>query len=178
MRICPQVRSYTSAQRLWASETVCAHPIRCNIREVQRYETLNGMKISKVHHTAIICSDYRRSLRFYTEVLGLQLIAEHYRSDRDSYKADLALNGEDVIELFSVPNPPERLSRPEAAGLRHLAFAVEDIDTAVGEIAAHGIECEAIRTDGYTGCRFTFFADPDGLPIEFYETSPSSTSKE
>lgn len=127
------------------------------------------MKLNKVHHIAIIASDYRRSLDFYTRVLGLTVIAENYRTERNSYKTDLALDGEYIIELFSFPNPPARLSHPEAAGLRHLAFEVDDIDRAVDELNAKGADHEAIRTDEYTGKRFVFFQDPDGLPIEFYE---------
>ena len=127
------------------------------------------MKLNKVHHIAIIASDYQRSLEFYTRVLGLEKIAENYRPERDSYKTDLALNGNYVIELFSFPNPPARLTRPEAAGLRHLAFEVDDIEEAVKHLDAHGIVHEVIRTDEYTGKRFVFFSDPDGLPIEFYE---------
>lgn len=127
------------------------------------------MKLNKVHHIAIIASDYARSLDFYTRVLGLTVIAENYRSERESYKTDLALDGDYIIELFSFPNPPARVSRPEAAGLRHLAFEVDDIDTAIRELDTKGIDHESVRTDGYTGKRFVFFQDPDGLPIEFYE---------
>ena len=127
------------------------------------------MKLNKVHHIAIIASDYRRSLDFYTRVLGLTVIAENYRKERNSYKTDLALDGEYIIELFSFPNPPARLSHPEAAGLRHLAFEVDNIDRAVDDLNAKGVDHEAIRTDEYTGKRFVFFQDPDGLPIEFYE---------
>ncbi|MBD5317956.1 MAG: VOC family protein [Bacteroides sp.] len=127
------------------------------------------MKLNKVHHIAIIASDYARSLDFYTRVLGLTVIAENYRSERESYKTDLALDGDYIIELFSFPNPPARVSRPEAAGLRHLAFEVDNIDTAIRELDAKGIDHELVRTYGYTGKRFVFFQDPDGLPIEFYE---------
>lgn len=127
------------------------------------------MKLNKVHHIAIIASDYARSLDFYTRALGLTVIAENFRADRESYKTDLALNGDYIIELFSFPNPPARVSRPEAAGLRHLAFEVDDIDAAVSELDAKGVEHEAIRVDEYTGKRFVFFQDPDHLPIEFYE---------
>ncbi len=127
------------------------------------------MKLDKVHHVAVICSDYRRSLDFYTRVLGLTVVAEHYRKDKDSYKTDLALDGDYIIELFSFKAPPERLSWPEAAGLRHLAFAVSDIDAAVEELDSKGVRHEDMRTDEYTGRRFVFFHDPDGLPIELYE---------
>jgi len=124
-----------------------------------------------IHHTAIICSDYDRSKQFYTDVLGLEIIQEVYRSERQSWKLDLALNGNYVIELFSFPNPPKRVSRPEACGLRHLAFAVSDLTSLVQELTTKGIEVEPIRTDEYTNRRFTFIADPDLLPIEFYEVS-------
>ena len=127
------------------------------------------LQLNRVHHIAIICSDYRRSLDFYTRVLGFRVIAEHYRAERHSYKTDLALGDDYVIELFSFPSPPARVSRPEAAGLRHLAFEVNDIDDAVKELDAQGIDHESIRTDEYTGKRFLFFADPDDLPIELYE---------
>lgn len=127
------------------------------------------MRLNKVHHIAIIASDYARSLDFYTGVLGLSIISENYRPERDSYKTDLALNGNYIIELFSFPNPPARLSHPEATGLRHLAFEVDDINKAVEELDDKGIEHEQLRTDEYTGKRFVFFQDPDGLPIEFYE---------
>ncbi len=127
------------------------------------------MKLNKVHHIAVICSDYQRSLDFYTHVLGLELISEHYREERNSYKADLALDGNYVVELFSFPSPPERLTHPEAAGLRHLAFEVNDVDEAVRELDTKQIAHEQIRIDEYTQKRFVFFQDPDGLPIELYE---------
>ncbi|GAB3165013.1 VOC family protein [Telluribacter humicola] len=125
--------------------------------------------LSHVHHIAIICSDYARSKAFYTDILGLTIIREVYREARESYKLDLALNGHYIIELFSFPNPPSRPSRPEAAGLRHLAFAVEDLEASIAHLTSKGVESEPIRTDEFTQKRFTFFADPDGLPIEFYE---------
>ena len=127
------------------------------------------MKLNGIHHIAIICSDYQRSLDFYTKVLGLEVIAEHYREARQSYKADLALNGQYVVELFSFPSPPPRLSYPEAAGLRHLAFEVDDIYEAAAELKRMGVDHEAVRTDEYTGKRFFFMQDPDSLPIELYE---------
>lgn len=127
------------------------------------------MKLNKVHHIAVICSDYQRSLDFYTHVLGLELISEHYREERNSYKADLALDGNYVVELFSFPSPPKRLTHPEAAGLRHLAFEVNDVDEAVRELDTKQIAHEQIRIDEYTQKRFVFFQDPDGLPIELYE---------
>lgn len=127
------------------------------------------MEISGIHHIAIIASDYERSKRFYTEVLGLEILAEAYRSERDSWKLDLRVADGVQIELFSFPSPPPRVSRPEACGLRHLAFAVLDIEQAIAHLRDHSIETEAIRIDEYTGKRFTFFADPDGLPLELYE---------
>ena len=125
--------------------------------------------LSKVHHIAIICRDYNVSKAFYTDVLGLTVIREVYREERKSYKLDLALNGEYIIELFSFPDPPERPSRPEAAGLRHLAFEVADLDLVVETLKQKAVESEPIRIDEFTGKRFTFIADPDHLPIEFYE---------
>ena len=127
------------------------------------------MKIKNIHHIAIICSDFERSKTFYTEILGLTVISEHYRADRNSYKLDLSVGGKYQIELFSFSGAPERLSYPEARGLRHLAFAVDDLDEAVAELQEKGISTEPIRDDELTGKRFTFFSDPDGLPLELYE---------
>ena len=127
------------------------------------------LKLNRVHHIAIICSDYQRSKQFYCEVLGLKILQEVFRKERNSFKLDLEVGGPYQIELFSFPGPPARPSRPEATGLRHLAFEVDDIDEAVNYIQSHHISIEPIRVDEYTGKRFTFFADPDGLPIEFYE---------
>ena len=126
-------------------------------------------KINQVHHIAIICSDYPKSKQFYTEVLGFTIVREVYREERDSYKLDLSVNGLYQVELFSFPSPPARASHPEAAGLRHLAFEVDDIDIAVKQMQIHGVIVEPIRIDEFTGKRYTFFADPDGLPIEFVE---------
>ena len=125
--------------------------------------------LKSVHHIAIICSDYKTSKHFYTEILGLEIIQEHYREARDSYKLDLALNGNYIIELFSFPYPPARQSQPEARGLRHLAFAVENIGASVNHLHANNVETEPVRTDELTGKRFTFFRDPDNLPLELYE---------
>ncbi|TSJ37250.1 VOC family protein [Mucilaginibacter corticis] len=127
------------------------------------------LKINRVHHIAIICSDYERSKHFYTQILGFKIVREVYRAERKSYKLDLDVNNVYQIELFSFPEPGQRPSRPEAAGLRHLAFEVDNIDEAVALITADGIFVEPIRIDEFTGKKFTFFADPDGLPIEFYE---------
>jgi len=125
--------------------------------------------LNKVHHTAIICSNYEVSKRFYIDVLGLEVIREIYRKERQSYKLDLALNGHYIIELFSFPNPPKRPSRPEASGLRHLAFKVDDLEKIIAHCVANNIQAEPIRVDEFTQKRFTFIADPDDLPIEFYE---------
>ncbi|MDB4925974.1 VOC family protein [Mucilaginibacter sp.] len=127
------------------------------------------LKINRVHHIAIICSDYEVSKHFYTQVLGFKILAEVYRAERKSYKLDLEVGNQYQIELFSFPDPTKRPSRPEAAGLRHLAFEVDNIDEAVAAITAYNVVVEPIRIDEFTGKQFTFFADPDGLPIEFYE---------
>ena len=127
------------------------------------------MLIDGLHHVAIIASDYARSKQFYVEVLGLRVVAEHYRAERDSWKLDLALPDGTQVELFSFPSPPPRVSRPEACGLRHLALRVADLDAAVAHLSTHGVASEPVRIDEYTGRRFTFFADPDDLPLEFYE---------
>lgn len=127
------------------------------------------LQLKKIHHIAIICTDYAVSKAFYTEVLGLTLQQEVYREERQSYKADLALHGNYVIELFSFPNVPARLSFPEAAGLRHLACEVEDVAAAHEDLTKAGVEAQEIRTDEHTGKRFFFFSDPDGLPLEIYE---------
>jgi glyoxylase I family protein len=125
--------------------------------------------LKSIHHVAIICSDYQRSRAFYSETLGLPILREVYRESRDSWKCDLAIGGGAQIELFSFPAPPARPSRPEAQGLRHLAFVVDDIEASIATLQARGVTCEPIRVDEYTGRRFTFFADPDDLPIELYE---------
>ncbi|MGL5250758.1 MAG: SMU1112c/YaeR family gloxylase I-like metalloprotein [Vibrionaceae bacterium] len=127
------------------------------------------MNLESIHHVAIICSDYQRSKSFYTEILGLKILAENYRQNRDSYKLDLALPNGGQIELFSFPTPPPRVSNPEAQGLRHLAFVVSSVEAAADELRAHGVDVEPIRVDEFTGKRFTFFQDPDGLPLELYE---------
>ena len=126
-------------------------------------------QLKKVHHIAIICSNYERSKKFYTEILGLQIIREVYREERDSYKLDLAIGDNYVIELFSFPNPPKRTSRPEACGLRHLAFEVNDIQETHNYCTQQNITAEAIRIDEFTHKKFFFINDPDNLPIEFYE---------
>ncbi|MBG6117210.1 MULTISPECIES: VOC family protein [unclassified Sphingobium] len=121
-----------------------------------------------IHHIAVICSDYARSRAFYRDILQLPVIREVWRAERQSWKCDLDA-GNAQIELFSFPNPPARTSRPEACGLRHLAFTVANIDAEVARLDAAGVACEPIRIDEYTGQRFTFFTDPDGLPLELYE---------
>lgn len=125
--------------------------------------------LKRIHHVAVICSDYPRSKHFYTEILGLSIIAENYRAHRDSYKLDLALPDGGQIELFSFPGAPARPSRPEAQGLRHLAFVVDDVEATVAFLTAKGVEVEEIRIDEYTLKKYTFFADPDGLPLELYQ---------
>ncbi|MGW5111961.1 SMU1112c/YaeR family gloxylase I-like metalloprotein [Nocardia sp. NPDC004123] len=127
------------------------------------------MELQRIHHVAIIASDYEKSKAFYTEVLGLRVIAENYRAERCSYKLDLVLPDGGQVELFSFPEPPARPSRPEAAGLRHLAFSVANVGEAVAELRGRGVAVEEVRVDEYTGKRFVFFADPDGLPLELYE---------
>lgn len=127
------------------------------------------MSLLAIHHVAIICSDYAASKRFYTEILGLEILAENYRVERDSYKLDLALPDGSQIELFSFPNPPKRLSRPEAQGLRHLAFNVKSVEEYSQYLERSGVVVEPIRIDEFTGKPFTFFQDPDGLPLELYQ---------
>ncbi len=129
------------------------------------------MKLKTLHHIAIICSDYQKSKQFYTEVLGFEIQQEVYRKERDSYKLDLALNGIYLIELFSFPNPKLRPTQPEATGLRHIAFAVENIKEAMTHLQSFDIVVEPIRVDEFTGKQFTFFRDPDDLPIELYHLS-------
>ncbi|MGG1551450.1 SMU1112c/YaeR family gloxylase I-like metalloprotein [Paenibacillus ferrarius] len=127
------------------------------------------MKLNRIHHVAIICSDYARSKHFYADILGLAVVSETYRAERDSYKLDLAVGDTYQIELFSFPDPPQRVNQPEARGLRHLAFAVDNMDESVRELERKGISVEPVRIDPVTGDRYTFFADPDGLPLELVE---------
>ena len=130
---------------------------------------ISTLKLNKVHHIAIICSNYETSKKFYTEILDLEVVKETFRAARNSYKLDLKVNDTYQIELFSFPDPSARPSRPEACGLRHLAFEVDDIEAAIKIVNAKGVTTEPIRIDELTGKRFTFFADPDDLPLEFYE---------
>ena len=123
----------------------------------------------KIHHIAIICSNYEVSKKFYTEVLGLNILREVYREERQSYKLDLAIGEHYVIELFSFPNPPTRPSRPESCGLRHLAFSIDNVEEKRNELISKGLECEEIRIDEFTDKQFFFTTDPDDLPLEFYE---------
>ncbi len=127
------------------------------------------MKLEKIHHVAIICADYEKSKRFYTKILGFEVISEIYRQERQSFKLDLAVGDSFRIELFSFPDVPARASYPEAAGLRHLAFAVKGIAAFVNNLTSQGVDVEKVRVDPLTNKRFTFFSDPDGLPIELYE---------
>ena len=126
------------------------------------------MSLIGIHHVAIICSDYERSKRFYLSLPGAELVEETLRAERQSYKLDIRI-GDSQLELFSFPTPPQRPSRPEACGLRHLAFRVTSVDRTANELAELGIETEPIRLDELTGKRFTFFKDPDDLPLEIYE---------
>lgn len=127
------------------------------------------MKLKAVHHIALICSNYEKSKAFYCDILGFSIDAEYYREERDSYKLDLSLDGHYTLELFSFPSPPDRVSRPEACGLRHLAFSVDDIEDAHEKLLSKGVAVEEIRVDEYTGKKFFFFFDPDNLPLELYE---------
>jgi len=128
------------------------------------------LNLKKIHHVAIICSDYQVSKHFYTQILGFDIVAETFRAPRDSYKLDLCLGGSYCIELFSFPNPPKRVSRPEALGLRHIAFEVENMEETVEYLETKNLNPEPIRIDEFTGKKFTFIADPDNLPIEFYQS--------
>ena len=127
------------------------------------------MNLSAIHHIAIIVSDYPRSTDFYVNKLGFSVIRENYRPDKGDWKLDLRINDDTELEIFGVANPPARVTRPEAAGLRHLAFRVENIEKTAAELEALGIPVEPIRMDAYSGRKFTFFADPDGLPLELHE---------
>ena len=126
------------------------------------------MHLNKIHHIAIICSDYQKSKDFYISILGAKVIQETYRAERESYKLDLSI-ANSHIELFSFPNSPQRVSNPEACGLRHLAFEVNEIENTIKELQSKNVEVEDIRLDVLTNKKFTFFRDPDGLPIEIYE---------
>ncbi|MGR5151979.1 SMU1112c/YaeR family gloxylase I-like metalloprotein [Photobacterium swingsii] len=127
------------------------------------------MQLSGIHHVAIIVSDYEKSKHFYTSILGLHVIAENYRHARDSYKLDLQLPDGSQLEVFSFPDAPQRPSYPEAQGLRHLAFIVASVDDYTAYLVSRGVSVEPIRVDEFTGRRFTFFSDPDGLPLELYQ---------
>lgn len=127
------------------------------------------MKTTGFHHVAVICSNYEQSKHFYVNILGFEVLQETYREARQSYKLDLRVGEKDAIELFSFPDPPPRPTTPEACGLRHLAFEVEDLGGIVASLQSHGVEVEPIRLDNLTGKRFTFFRDPDDLPLEIYE---------
>lgn len=127
------------------------------------------MQLSVIHHIAIIVSDYARSKDFYVNKLGFTVIRESFRPGKNDWKLDLRVNEMTELEIFGVSNPPKRVTRPEAAGLRHLAFYTEDIDKTAAEQKGMGIEVEPIRVDEFTGTRFTFFTDPDGLPLELHE---------
>lgn len=150
----------------------CSKPARTLFEGPSRYGVVDPevkIKLNAVHHVAIIARDYEISKAFYCDVLGLELVSEHYRADRDSWMGKVTLHGHYIIELFSFPDPPARVSGPEATGLRHLAFVVDDVPAARNDLLARGVACEELRVDPYTDKRFFFFADPDGLPLEIYE---------
>ena len=127
------------------------------------------MNLSQIHHIAIIVSDYEASKDFYVNKLEFQIVRENYRPERNDWKLDLKVNEITELEIFGVKNPPARVTRPEAAGLRHLAFFTDNIEETVAELKEKGIVTEPIRVDEFSGKKFTFFADPDGLPIELHE---------
>ena len=130
------------------------------------------MRLSVIHHVAIIVSDYEKAKEFYVEKLGFEVIRENFRKEREDWKLDLRIgDGPDAteLEIFAEKNPPKRVNRPEACGLRHLAFRVDDIEAVVQELKMLGIKCEPIRRDTYTDKKMTFFFDPDGLPLELHE---------
>jgi glyoxylase I family protein len=133
------------------------------------------MQIQNIHHIAILTDDYEKSKAFYTEVLGFTVISEVYREERQSYKLDLAINGLYQVELFSFPEYKERASFPEAKGLRHLAFAVDDLDAAYAELKEKNVDVQEVRVDEFTGKKFFFFYDPNGQPLEMYEHAPSAS---
>ncbi|MBR5111588.1 MAG: VOC family protein [Clostridia bacterium] len=127
------------------------------------------MNLSRIHHVAVICSSREAALDFYVKKLGFSVVRENYRAERDDWKIDLRLNADTELELFCVKDPPKRVTRPEACGLRHLAFQVDSVEQAVRDLKALGIPCEPVRTDAFTGRAMTFFFDPDGLPLEIHE---------
>lgn len=127
------------------------------------------MTLSKIHHIAIIVSNYETAKDFYVNKLNFPIIRENYRPERNDWKLDLRVNEYTELEIFAEPDPPKRVNRPEACGLRHLAFCVESVEQTVKELVEVGIECEPIRVDAYTGKKMTFFQDPDGLPLELHE---------
>ena len=127
------------------------------------------VRINSIHHIAIIATDYEKSKAFYTDILGFELQSEVFRAERDSWMGNLALNGSYILELFSFPSPPARSSGPESVGLRHLAFEVDDVESALSELAGQGVRCEELRVDPHTGKRMAFFFDPDGQPLELYQ---------
>lgn len=134
------------------------------------FVSFNLCKLRRIHHVAIICSNYEQSKKFYVEILGFSIIKETFRLARNSYKLDLQVGSNAQIELFSFPAPPQRVSSPEACGLRHLAFVVDDLDVTVSYLKSQAVQIEDIRIDQLTGKRFTFFKDPDGLPLEIYQS--------
>lgn len=156
-----QTRAFFFAlHKQWTGEPVCERML------LGSYSVQN--MFDRIHHIAILCSDYPRSKHFYVDLLGFEIVRETYRGERNSFKLDLKL-GECAIELFSFPNPPKRVTHPEACGLRHIAFGVENLQSTLNQLTSKGVAVEAIRRDKLTGKRFAFFRDPDDLPIEIYE---------
>jgi len=155
--------------RPFSHHTITVNGSKCdqkNARILLSTWYTSGMKLKRIHHIAIIASDYEKSKKFYTEILGLEIVNEVYREERESYMLDLALNGEYMIELFSFPNPPKRPSYPEACGLRHLAFAVDNVADTLEELHSKGVKTTELRHDSQTGKPMAFFFDPDELPLE------------
>lgn len=170
--LCKQARRNACVQSVTSSNT----PFQSTPHTRINYKIPIIPKLLRIHHAAIICSDDERSKFFYTEILGLKMLAENFRATREYWKLDLALLDGGQIELFSFKGAPPRPSYPEAQGLRHLAFAVASVSEWALHLEAHGVAVEDIRTDEYTEQRFVFFADPNGLPLELYEAKAQSTS--
>ncbi len=162
---------YAQDLKSWARKGLRVRfpPWAPTIISIQTTVVILNCMFKRIHHVAVICSDYQKSKKFYTETLGLEIIREVYREKRDSYKLDLKVGDSYQIEIFSFPNPPKRLSYPEASGLRHLAFEVDTIDKVWAELQQKGVILEQKRRDEITDKKFFFFHDPDGLPIEIYE---------
>ena len=167
---CPITQRLTTKQLLCYlavfSHTGCTYFSENSMENEARKSKMN---LSKIHHIAIIVSDYEAAKDFYVNKLGFSVIRENYRPERKDWKLDLRVNEHTELEIFVEENPPKRVNRPEACGLRHLAFCVDSVEQTVRELADVGIECEPVRVDDYTGKKMTFFHDPDGLPLELHE---------